>query len=72
MKGKRVQVILNDEFVEKLDEYAGKIGMSRSALCALFIGQGLMAYNAGMDLITKYGEEAIKRLDEKRNDTNAV
>lgn len=41
----RVQVNLNDELVKKIDDYADKIGTTRSALCSIFIGQGILGYD---------------------------
>lgn len=41
----KLQVTANDEMVKKLDKYANTMSVSRSALCAMLIGQGL----AGLD-----------------------
>lgn len=35
----RVQVNLSDEMVKRIDEYSSSIGLSRSALCAVAVGQ---------------------------------
>ena len=39
----KVQVMLNDDMVSKLDNYAKQIGVSRSSLCAVIIGQYVMS-----------------------------
>ena len=39
----KVQVMLNDDMVSKLDSYAKQIGVSRSSLCAVIIGQYVMS-----------------------------
>lgn len=36
---KRIQIQLADDMVERLDKLAKSYGVSRSALCALYIGQ---------------------------------
>ncbi len=41
----KVQINLSDELVEKVGLYARKIGVSRSSLCAFFIGQNVMNYD---------------------------
>jgi hypothetical protein len=53
----RVQVNLSDEMVEKVDGYAKKMGVSRSALCSMLVGQGIMGYDKSMDLISILGDK---------------
>lgn len=53
----RVQVNLSDEMVVKVDEYAKKMGVSRSALCSMLVGQGIMGYDKSMDIINLLGEK---------------
>lgn len=57
----RVQVNLNDKLVEELDIYAKSVGMSRSGLCAYFIGQGMYGVKKGIEI----GAEVIKRNEKK-------
>lgn len=52
----RVQVNLSDEMVNKVDSYARKMGVSRSSLCSMFIGQGIMNYDNSMDLLSLIGD----------------
>lgn len=52
----RVQVNLSDEMVGKVDAYARKMGVSRSALCSMLVGQGIMSYDKSMDLLTLIGD----------------
>lgn len=40
----RVQVNVSDDLVKKIDEYAKIMGVSRSALCSVWIGQIVMCY----------------------------
>lgn len=53
----RVQVNISDEMVEKVDGYAKKMGVSRSALCSMLVGQGIMSYDKSMDVITLLGDK---------------
>lgn len=52
----RAQINLSDEMVNKLDMYAKVLGMSRSALCAYFIGQGVMGLDKANDTIASIGQ----------------
>lgn len=69
----RVQVNLSDEMVGKVDAYARKMGVSRSALCSMLVGQGIMGYDKSMDLINILGDKlgdsllAEKALQEVAN-----
>lgn len=53
----RVQVNLSDEMVDRVDVYAKKMGVSRSALCSIFVGQGIMSYDRSMDMLANLGEK---------------
>lgn len=39
----KIQVTLSNKLIKKIDGYAEEIGMSRSGLCAYWIGQSCMA-----------------------------
>ncbi len=49
----RIQVNITEELAEELSGYAKQVGISRSALCAVFIGQGAMSYRKAFELIDK-------------------
>lgn len=53
----KVQVNVSEEMVERVDLYAKKMGVSRSALCSMLIGQGIMGFDKSMDIITNIGEK---------------
>ena len=53
----RIQVNVSDEMVTKIDAYAKMLGVSRSALCSMWIGQSAIAYDKGMELTEKYANE---------------
>ena len=46
----RVQVNLSDELVSKVDFWAKKIGVSRSALCSVLVGNGIMGYDKALEV----------------------
>lgn len=41
----RIQVNLSEEMVERCDYYAKKMGVTRSSLCSMLIGQGIMSFD---------------------------
>lgn len=53
----RVQVNLSDEMCSNVDKYAKSMGVSRSALCSMLIGQGIMSYDKSMDILTLLGDK---------------
>lgn len=55
----RIQVIINDDMVKRIDNYAKKIGVSRSSLCAIFIGQGIMGFDKANELINDNAEKLL-------------
>lgn len=60
----KLQVNVNDELVKEIDEYAKAFGMSRSALCCYFIGQGIFGIKEGVKLSDKYlAQELVKKDD---------
>lgn len=69
----RCQVNLSNEMVERVDFYAKKMGVSRSALCSMLVGQGIMGYDKSMDVISLIGDKlgdsllAEKTLEELGN-----
>ena len=53
----RVQVNLSEEMCFDVDKYAKMMGVSRSALCSILIGQGIMGYNKGMEVLDGLAEK---------------
>ena len=60
----KVQVMLNDNLVEKIDGYAKMMGISRSALCATFIGQGIMTYDKSFSIMNDMGDLYKKEIEK--------
>lgn len=56
----RVQVNLSDEMVKRVDFYASRLGVSRSALCSVMIGNGVLSYDKAMDVIDSVGDVLAK------------
>lgn len=74
-KGKqRITITVSDESVEKLSYYGEKMGMNRSALCAYFVGQGLLSMDKAYSLIDRFAsdmsEEMKKNLAEPSDKTS--
>lgn len=51
----RVQVNVSDELVERIDKYAKTMGVSRSALCSVWIGTHVMSLDKSMDILDEMG-----------------
>lgn len=56
----KVQVMLNESLVAKIDDYAKAIGMSRSALCGYFIGQGMFGLDKGIEIASGYAKTVLE------------
>jgi hypothetical protein len=48
----RLQVNVANDMVERVDFYAQKMGVSRSALCSVAIGQYVLGLDKGMDILS--------------------
>lgn len=63
----RIQVNLSDELLGSLDKWSKRMGVTRSGLASVLIGQGIMSYEKGMEIATAYaeklGEEALASLN---------
>lgn len=63
----KVQVNLSDELVAKIDKFAKSMGVSRSALCGVWIGQTVMS----MERTIEAGQKAIETIlvldDDEKN-----
>jgi len=55
----RIQVNISDEMITRLDLYSKKMGVSRSALCAQFIGQAVMTYDKAYEVIDNMAKEYV-------------
>jgi hypothetical protein len=57
VKTMKLQINVSDVMVKEIDKYAEMMGVSRSALCATFIGQGIMSYNKSFEMLGSMGEK---------------
>lgn len=53
----RLQVNVADEMVTRIDDIASQMGVSRSALCSVAIGQYIMSLDKTMDILNALGEK---------------
>lgn len=51
----RLNINVSDELLVRIDRYADSLGVSRSALCTMLIGQGVMTYEKSMQVIDQLG-----------------
>lgn len=56
----KVQVNLSDEMVSRVDVVAKNIGISRSAICAYFIGQGISQIENSYKIVQDCGNALVK------------
>lgn len=67
----KLQVNVADSFCERIDRYASDLGISRSAFCAMLIGQGVRAYDASYNLLDEVGKLTKARVEEQIPITSA-
>lgn len=58
----KVQVNLNEDIVKKIDQYAKSIGVSRSAVCALWIGQAVLGVDKAAEILQNVGSDVAKTI----------
>lgn len=61
----KLQISVNDEMVHRIDTLAKALGVSRSALCAIWIGQGLMGFNQAQELVKELGPKIVEQEAKK-------
>lgn len=61
----RVQVNVSDDLVKKIDEYAKVMGVSRSALCSVWIGQSAMSYEQSFAIVQQMSDNLGQALKEQ-------
>lgn len=53
----RIQVNCSEEMVKQIDKYAEAMGVSRSSLCSMLIGQGVMGFNKSFEVLDVIGNK---------------
>lgn len=56
----KLQVNVSDDLVEKIDIIAKALGVSRSSLCAIWIGQGALGYEKVFDTLERMGSASVE------------
>lgn len=67
----RIQVNLSNEMSERIEMYANKMGVSRSALCSVAIGQYVMSMDKAYSIVEDIGESAKVKLLEDEDQREA-
>lgn len=61
----RLQVNISEEMMDRIDMYAKKLGVTRSAFCAVILGQGLAGYDATFGMVADVQTQMTSKLLEK-------
>lgn len=62
----KVQVNLNDDIVKKIDAYAGAIGVSRSAVCAMWIGNAVLGVDKATETLQRMSDGLIDAATDEK------
>lgn len=54
---RRILITCSDEQIAKLDSYSKKMGITRSALCTSFIGQGLLSMDKAYCMLDMFAAD---------------
>lgn len=60
----RLNISVSDEVNEKLNKYAKIMGVPKSSLCTIFIGQGLMAYDKSIEALGIITDKALEIINK--------
>lgn len=63
----RIQVMLGDALQVKVDRLAEACGVSRSAFCAMLIGQGVLAYEKSFEVMDSLKESLPEKLTQRNS-----
>lgn len=62
----KVQVNLNDDIVKKIDSYAKAIGISRSAVCAMWIGNAVLGLDKATETLQRMSDDMVSQVKEEK------
>jgi len=65
----KLVITVSTDMANRIDLYCEKMGVSRSALCGMIIGQGIMGYDKSFDVIEKMGGSLASQL---QNDSSTL
>lgn len=63
----RVQVSLSEKMVERVDRIADDMGLSRSSVCNMLIGQGVNSYEKANNILANIPQDAVIKVFESSN-----
>lgn len=64
----KLQITVSDDMGKRIDRIADMVGVPRSSLCAVLIGQGIMSYEKGLQQIEKAGDAIVRSYDEGKQE----
>ena len=68
----RITITISDEQLAKLDAYSAKMGMNRGALCAYFIGQGVLSMDKAYGVLYKFADSLSDEMGKMLADKAAA
>ncbi len=60
-----LQVNVSDDMKDRIDRVAKEIGLSRSALCAYFIGQSVSSYEKTYSILATSTVESLRKVSDE-------
>lgn len=60
----RVQVNIGDDMLKRIDQYSNVMGVSRSALCSVAIGQYIMSLDKAVSILDDVGSNVSEKLKQ--------
>ena len=67
----KVQININDDIVKRIDEYAKSLGISRSACCAMWLGQAVQSVEKQNKMLEKTGLSIVDLLAQELEESKA-
>lgn len=61
----KMQITASEEMVQKIDKIAKSMGVSRSSLCLVWIGQGLATYEASLKSLDRVSDDIMSYFKDK-------
>lgn len=58
----RLQIGISDEMASRLDRLSERMGVTRSALCAMLLGQGALSLEKSLSFVENMGFNDFKKI----------
>lgn len=66
----RLQIGISDEMASRLDRLSERMGVTRSALCAMLLGQGALSLEKSLNFVENMGFNDFKKIfDQMQGET---